>query len=52
MSEMEKAAAEAMAKAAGRVPDELKNRVLGYIEGYADGAEAARREKEAAYAEG
>lgn len=52
MSEMERAAVEAMAKSAGRVPEELKNRVLGYVEGYADGVEAARREREADHAEG
>lgn len=53
MSEQEKKALESLAEAVNRVPTEHLNRVLGYVEGYADGMEAfRRREKEEAHAEG
>lgn len=52
MSEKEKAMAERLVEAARRVPVDQQNRALGYMEGYADAVEAARREKELANAEG
>jgi len=50
MSEKEKAMAERLVEAARRVPEDQQNRAIGYMEGYADAMEAARREKEAANA--
>lgn len=52
MSEKEKAMAEKLVEAARRVPEDQRNRALGYMEGYADAMEAARMDKETAYAEG
>ena len=46
MSEMEKAMAERLVEAARRVPEDQQNRAIGYMEGYADAMEAARREKD------
>ena len=46
MSEQEKSKIEGMVEAANRGPAEMLPRVLGYVEGYADGMEASRREKD------